>query len=47
MTREISQPECHAPKIPDLCKEFDVKHINLIDLMKTLGKPPSSTGKKK
>jgi Domain of unknown function (DUF4411) len=47
VTREISQPECHAPKIPDLCKEFDVKQINLIDLMKTLGKPPSSTGKKK
>ena len=47
VTREISQPECHAPKIPDLCKQFDVKYINLIELMRTLGKPQPSPPKKK
>jgi hypothetical protein len=46
VTREVAQPECHQPKIPDLCKQFDVKYINLIELMKTLGKPQPSTGKK-
>lgn len=39
VTREISQPECHAPKIPDLCIYFGVKIITLIDLMKILGNP--------
>lgn len=39
VTREVSQPECRSPKIPDLCNHFDVKHISLIELMKTLGKP--------
>jgi hypothetical protein len=37
VTREVSQPECHAPKIPDLCIHFQVKFISLIELMKVLG----------
>jgi hypothetical protein len=37
VTREISQPSSHEPKIPDLCHHFDVKLITLTDLMKTLG----------
>lgn len=47
VTREISQPDCHAPKIPDLCIEFGVKFVSLIDLMKILANPtPTSRGKK-
>lgn len=37
VTREISQPECHAPKIPDLCLHFGVKFIPLMEMMRILG----------
>jgi len=37
VTREVSHPEAHAPKIPDLCDHFGVKFITLIALMKILG----------
>jgi hypothetical protein len=47
VTREISQPECHAPKIPDLCIHFSVKFITLIELMKVLGNQQPSTRKSK
>lgn len=40
VTREVSQPECHAPKIPDICIHFGVKFIPLIEMMKTLGNQP-------
>jgi hypothetical protein len=47
VTREVSQPECHAPKIPDLCIHFGVKFMSLIDLMKILGNQMApSRGKK-
>ena len=46
VTREVSQPECRSPKIPDLCKHFGVKFISLIELMKTLGSAKPTTGKK-
>jgi len=46
VTREVSHPECRSPKIPDLCKQFEVRHITLIQLMKVLGKPQSSSEKK-
>jgi hypothetical protein len=48
VTREVSQPECHAPKIPDLCIHFQVKFLSLIELMKILGNlepAPRSRGK--
>lgn len=45
VTREVSNLVCHQPKIPDLCNQFGVKHINLMELMRTLGRPQSS-GKK-
>jgi hypothetical protein len=38
VTREVSQPDSHDPKIPDLCHEFGVDVKSLIDLMKLLGK---------
>jgi hypothetical protein len=47
VTREISQPECHAPKIPDLCVHFQVKFIPLIELMKILGRPEAPPRKKR
>jgi len=47
VTREISQPECHAPKIPDLCIHFGVKFVSLIDLMKILANPQPHPGRKK
>jgi len=47
VTREVSQPECHAPKIPDLCIHFQVKFISLIELMKVLGNQERSTRGKK
>ena len=37
VTREEPAPTSHEPKIPDLCKHFDVKVINLSEIMKTLG----------
>ena len=47
VTREIPHPDGHAPKIPDLCIQFRVKFISLIDMMKTLGnQKPSARGKK-
>lgn len=47
VTREVSHPECHAPKIPDLCDHFSVKFIPLIEMMKTLGSQGSSKRPKK
>lgn len=37
VTREISQPLSRAPKIPDICKEFDVKFTTLLGVIKILG----------
>lgn len=37
VTREVSAPAAHDPKIPDLCKHFGVSFITLIDLMRILG----------
>jgi len=37
VTREEPAPESHEPKIPDLCKHFGVRFLNLSDLMKLLG----------
>lgn len=37
ITREVSQPTAHDPKIPDLCLYFEVKFMNLTDLIKTIG----------
>lgn len=47
VTREVSQPESHAPKIPDLCSHFQVKCISLIDIMKILGNPERAPRGKK
>ncbi|MGD0786794.1 MAG: DUF4411 family protein [Terracidiphilus sp.] len=47
VTREVSQPGCHAPKIPDLCIHFKVKFVSLIELMKILGSLESSPPGKK
>jgi hypothetical protein len=45
VTREQSNPECHAPKIPDLCNQFGVKFVSLTDLMKILASPTPSDKK--
>jgi len=47
VTREIAQPNCHAPKIPDLCTYFQVKFISLIELMRVLGNPEPAPRRKK
>lgn len=47
VTRETSNPECHAPKIPDLCAHFGVKTISLIELMKILGNPEPPARRRK
>lgn len=47
VTREVSAPEAHDPKIPDLCKHFGVGFINLADLMKHLGTQESQPKRKK
>lgn len=47
VTREVPQPHCHAPKIPDICAHFQVKILSLIDLMKILGNPEATKPGKK
>jgi len=37
VTQETAEPLSKRPKIPDICKQFDVKWISLMELMKTLG----------
>lgn len=47
VTREVSAPESHDPKIPDLCKHFGVGFVTLTDLMKLLGTQESQIKRKK
>jgi hypothetical protein len=47
VTREVSAPEAHDPKIPDLCKHFGVGFITLTDLRKLLGTQESQIRRKK
>jgi hypothetical protein len=37
VTRETSQPLSRDPKIPDICKHFDVKLTTLVELIRVLG----------
>lgn len=37
VTREVSQPLSRDPKIPDICKQFDVKQTTLVNLIRILG----------
>ena len=37
VTREVPEPQSQKPKIPDVCKQFDVPWISLTNLMRTLG----------
>lgn len=50
VTREVSAPNGHDPKIPDLCNHFNVPHVTLIELMRVLGtqeqKPKPKPGRR-